>query len=67
MSVKDDQQSCNQLIFRCFKCKKNYNKHFNKDLIKRFENIFEFCDRYINKFILLLRKRVYPYEYMDNW
>ena len=24
MSVKDDQHSCTQLIFRCFKCKKNY-------------------------------------------
>ena len=29
MPVKDDQ-----LIFRCFKCKKNYNKDLNKDLIK---------------------------------
>ena len=40
----------NQLIFRCFGCKKNYKKDFNKQLIKRFANISEFCDRDINKF-----------------
>ena len=32
MSAKDDQ-----LIFRCFECKKYYKKDFNKDIIKRFE------------------------------
>ena len=37
MIIKDAQ-----LIFRYFKCKKNYNKDFNKDLIKRFENTCEF-------------------------
>ena len=31
MSFKDDQ-----LIFRRFKCKKTYEKDFNKDLINRF-------------------------------
>ena len=24
-------------------------------------------NRDINKFVLLLRRRVYPYEYMDSW
>ena len=62
MSIKN-----NQLIFRCFHCKKNYKKDFNKELLKRFANIYEFCDRGINKFILLLRKSFYPYEYMDSW
>ena len=33
-----------QLIFRCFECKKNYKKDFNKELIKRFANIYEFCN-----------------------
>ena len=50
-----------------FDCKKNYKKDFNKELIKRFANIHEFSDRGINKLILLLRKGVYPYEYMDSW
>ena len=57
MSVKDKQ-----LIFRCFECKKKYKKDFNKELIKKFANIYEFCNEDINKFILLLRKGVYPYE-----
>ena len=41
-----------QLIFRCFEYKKNYKKDFNKELIKRFRNIHEFCNKDINKFIL---------------
>ena len=39
MVFKDDQ-----LIFRCFECKKNYKRDFNKELIKRFGNIYEFCN-----------------------
>ena len=62
MSIKDDH-----LIFRCFECKQNYMKDFNKDLIKIFGNIYEFCKGDINKFILLFRKIIYPYECMDSW
>ena len=43
-----------------------YRKDFNEELINRFLSTYKFCDKDINKFILLLRKRVYPYEYMDS-
>ena len=62
MTTKDGQ-----LIFRCFMCKKNYEKNFNEELIQRFANTYEFCNRDLNKFVLLLRKGVYSYEYIDFW
>ena len=62
MTTKDKQ-----LIFRCFRCKKNYEKNFSTELIQRFVNTYEFCNGDLNKFIFLLRKGVYPYKYMDSW
>ena len=55
-----------KLLLKCFNCNNYYKKKFNKDLIKKFKNTCSFCNNDLNKFILLLRKGVYPYEYMDS-
>ena len=48
--------------------KENTLKKFDEeDLTKRFKNTYKFCNGNINKFVLLLRKGIYPYEYMDDW
>ena len=36
------------------------------ELIKTFSGTHKFCNNDLNKFILSLRKAVYPYEYMDK-
>ena len=43
------------------------NKIHNDALIIRFYNTYQLSDNDINKFKLLLRKGVYPYQYMDSW
>ena len=55
-----------KLVYRCFDRKTNYNVNFNHKLIDVFSNTYNFCSGDINKFILLLRNGVYPYEDMDS-
>ena len=46
---------------------KNYSNNINEKLKKRFKNKFKFSNNNIDRFILVLRKGVYPYEHMDEW
>ena len=55
------------LLLKCTDCEKEYEKEINKELIERFANTYKFCNNGTNKFIMLLRKGVYPYEYMVGW
>ena len=40
--------------------------YFNKDLRKRFVNKCKFCGGNINQFCLMLRRRVYPSDYIES-
>ena len=52
---------------KCLSCNKSYSNKIDEELKKRFRNTFKFTNNNINKFILLLRKEFYPYEYMNKW
>ena len=57
----------NSIKYKCTSCNKDYLNIIDEELKKRFKNTFKFSNNDINKFILLLRKGVYLYEYMDEW
>ena len=38
-----------------------------KEAINNFPNLLKFCKSDLNKFFSLLRKGIYPYQYMDSW
>ena len=59
-SVKDDL-----IEYNCSICNNNFQIKFHEKLKERCFNINKFFNHDNNKFILLLQKGVYPYEYID--
>ena len=57
----------NLMKYKCLSCYKDYSNKPDEELKSQFKNIIKFSNNDINRFILLLRKGVYPYEYMDEW
>ena len=57
----------NLIKYECLFCNKNYSNKIDEELKDLFKNTFKFSNNDINKVILLLRKDVYPYEFMDDW
>ena len=74
MERKNMKSECDFVEFKNnrlnYKCKKECRKRcFNSinGSIKNFPILHQFCNGDLNKFVLLLRKGIYPYEYMDSW
>ena len=59
-SVKHNLINCN-----CLSCNKNYSNKIDENFKNWFKSNFKFSAD-INKFILFLRKDVYPYKYMND-
>ena len=56
----------NRLNYKYKECNETSAKSVNH-LIEKFSRTYKFCSGDFNKFVLSLRKGVYPYEYMDRW
>ena len=56
----------NRLNYKCKESEKRCYKSINR-LMKKIPSIYQFRNDNLDKFVLLLRKGVYCYKYMDSW
>ena len=56
----------NKINYKRKECKKRWLTPIS-GLVKMFWSAYEICNRESNKFVLLLIKGVYSYEYMESW
>ena len=53
--------------YKCLCFHKDYSNKVDEKFRKWFKTTFQFSDNDINKFIFLLKKVVYSYQYMNEW
>ena len=63
-SYRHMSQSLSNLVDNLAQLSKNLPANAS---IKRFHNTYQLSDNNIEKFKILLRKGIYPYEYMNSW
>ena len=56
-----------KLAYKCGECKNEWEELLDHKLKENFPSVYEFCEGDLDKLVLLLRKCIYPYEYMNSW
>ena len=64
--IKCKDANDNLIKHKCLSRNKNYSKKIDEELKNWFKNTFKFSND-INRFILLVRKGVYPSKFMNGW
>ena len=66
IKIKIKEEKGNKIIYTiCRSCRFKRGQHLPK-LTKKFPSTYKLCDKIVNKFTLLLKKGIYPYEYMGS-
>ena len=64
--LKNTNFKDNLIEYKCSIFCKNFQRKLDEKLKERFFNTYKFFSQDNDKFIFLLRKGVYPYEYTDD-